>query len=849
MSKLTRRDLLTSSLAASAVAAAGDAAGQTGAAKPPAKQAAAGPAPKLAGKLERERLLLDFGWRFHPGNANDQSKDFDYGGNRGSEETFAKSGGFLAVCNASFDDKAWQKVDLPHDWAVALPFENANPLIAHGAKPLGRNYPETSIGWYRRVFDIPADDTGRRFTIDFDGVFRRAMVIFNGHYLGENFSGYAPFSYDVTDFVNFGSPNVLVVRVDATLNEGWFYEGAGIYRHVWLNKTSPVHVAQWGTFVRSEVKAGAATVTVTTEVQNETDEARMCQVASTIVDAKGKVIGKAAPVGASIPPRGSREIEQRIAVANPALWSIEEPNLYTMQTAVETGGAVTDRCETSFGIRTLAFDADKGFFLNGKHVQIKGTCNHQDHGGVGAAVPDRVNAYRVERLKEMCSNGIRTSHNPPTTELLDACDKLGMLVMDETRMMDSSPEGLSQLERLIRRDRNHPCVFIWSLGNEEREQGSERGKRIVTTMKRLARKLDPSRLVTVAQNGGYGPAGISTVVDVGGFNYNERSVDGLHKSFPKLPLFGSETASTVCTRGWYAGGDASKLSNSTESREASYVSAYDANRPGWASLTEVWWKFYDERPFLAGGFAWTGFDYRGEPTPFGWPCVNSHFGILDMCGFPKDNFYYYTAWWGSKPSLHVFPHWNWNGKEGQNIDVWVHSNLDRVELFLNGQSLGSQSVVKNTHLAWKVKYAPGTLEARGYKGSQVALTEKRETTGPAAKIVLRPDRATIDANGEDCSMVTVEIQDAQGRVVPTAENEVTFQVSGAGALIGLCNGNPTDHEIDKSTKRKAFAGLAMAIVQAGKQVGDLRIEASSAGLAGATVMVACQAAKARPALA
>jgi beta-galactosidase len=444
---------------------------------------------------------------------------------------------------------------------------------------------------------------------------------------------------------------------------------------------------------------------------------------------------------------------------------------------------------------------------------------------------------------------VMPSHNPPTPELLDACDKLGMLVMDETRMMDSSPEGLSQLERFIRRDRNHPCVFLWSLGNEEREQGSVRGKRIVSTMKRLVRKLDPTRPVTVGQNGGFSPDGVASVVDVIGFNYNERSVENLHKNFPKRPLIGTETASTVCTRGWYAGGDASKLSESAESRESSYVSAYDANRPRWASLTETWWKFYDERPFLAGGFAWTGFDYRGEPTPFGWPCVNSHFGILDMCGFPKDNFYYYKAWWGSEPVLHLFPHWNWEGKEGQDIDVWVHSNLDRVDLFLNGQSLGAQTVVKNTHLAWKVKYAPGTLEARGYKNNAMSLTVRRETVGPAAKIALRPDRARIDANGEDISMVTVEIQDAQGRVVPTAGNEVSFQVSGAGAPIGLCNGNPTDHEIDKSTRRKGFAGLAMAIVQAGKQPGDLRIEASSPGLAAASIVVVCQSAKPRPALA
>ena len=495
---MTRRDLLTSSLAASALAA-GEAAGQTGAAQPPAKQASAAPASKLAGKLERERLLLDFGWRFHLGNANDESKDFDYGGTSRAAEAFAKSGGFLPVCNANFDDKAWQKVDLPHDWAVALPFENASPLIAHGAKPLGRNYPETSIGWYRRVFDIPADDAGRRFVLDFDGVFRHAMVMFNGHYLGENFSGYAPFFYDVTDFMNFGAPNVLVVRVDATLNEGWFYEGAGIYRHVWLTKTSPVHVAHWGAFVRSEVKPGAATVTVTTEVQNESGEARMCQVASTIVDAKGKVIGKSAPAGANIPAGGSREIEQRIAVANPALWSIEDPNLYTMQTAVDTGGAVVDRCETTFGIRTMRFRSGQGLL---PQRQARPDQGHVQPPGPRAASarrsPTGCSYYRVEQLKEMGSNGLPHVAQPAHPGAARRLRPAGHAGDGRNPHDGFQPRRAEPVERLIRRDRNHPCVFIWSLGNEEREQGTERGKRIVTTMKRLAKKLDPTRPVTVA---------------------------------------------------------------------------------------------------------------------------------------------------------------------------------------------------------------------------------------------------------------------------------------------------------------------------------------------------------------
>jgi beta-galactosidase len=590
----------------------------------------------LTENFERERLLLDRGWRFHFGHAYDQAKDFEYGGSARAAQTFAKPGSFPPVCEANFDDSVWTKVDLPHDWAVGLPFVNSPALVAHGSKPLGRPYPDTSIGWYRRVLDVPAGDFGRRLTLEFDGVFRNSMVMFNGYYLGENFSGYAPFRYDVTDFVNYGAKNVLVVRVDATLNEGWFYEGAGIYRHVWLTKTSPVHVAHWGTFVRSQVGPGGATILITTEIDNETVTAKPCQVVSTVVDGKGKTLATARSLAAAVPASGRRAVEQQVVVAKPALWSPDEPNMYRLATEVVTGGKVVDRYETPFGIRTFRFDAEKGFCLNGKALKIKGTCNHQDHGGVGSALPDRLHSYRIEKLKEMGSNGWRSSHNHPTSELLDACDRLGMLFVDETRMFSSNPEGFSQLERLIRRDRNHPCVFLWCVGNEEREQSVERGMRIAASMRRFAKTLDPTRPVTVAQNQDFGK-GVSLAVDVQGCNYREEQIDGFHKNFPKQPMIGTETASIVSTRGIYE-----------TDREKGYVGAFDSkisNR--WPGAAEDWWKIYAERAFLSGAFAWTGFDYRGEPTPYGWPCISSHFGMLDMCGFAKDNCYYYKAWWGT----------------------------------------------------------------------------------------------------------------------------------------------------------------------------------------------------------
>ncbi len=662
MPKWTRRGLLKAGLAASAGTATGKTAlswsslaGSERAEHALAEQNGVRDSepldPSISSSL-RERLLLDFGWRFHLGHAADPEKDFGFGG-QDRELIFAKTGGFPKATQLDFDDSNWRTIDLPHDWAVELPFKNGPELPEHGGKPLGRDYPETSVGWYRRVFDLPASDSGKRIALEFDGVFRNAILIFNGCYIGENLSGYVPFRFDVTDFANFGGWNVLAVRVDATLGEGWFYEGAGIYRHVWLTKTAPVHVVQWGTFIRSQLQGTTAALFVSTEIQNESEQEKLCRVISRVVDEEGQTVGSAKADARKVPAQESATFVAQTNVENPLLWSLEKPDLYRLITTVQAEGSVADQTETTFGIRTIRFDPDKGFCLNDKPVKIKGTCNHQDHAGVGAALPDRLQGYRIECLKEMGSNAYRTSHNPPTPELLDACDRLGMLVMDETRMMSSTPEGLSQLERMIRRDRNHPSVVIWSLGNEEWEQGSPRGARIVATMKRLARNLDPTRPVTLAMNGGWGK-GASHVVDVQGFNYAGMGGDGgphtgehidqFHKAFPGLPTIGTETASAYSTRGIY-----------TNEKEKGYVSAYDVNYPGYTLSSEGWWKVFDEREFLAGGFAWTGFDYRGEPSPYSWPCISSHFGAMDTCGFPKDNYFYYQAWWDRNPCCISFP--------------------------------------------------------------------------------------------------------------------------------------------------------------------------------------------------
>ena len=840
MDQWTRRDVVKTGLAASLGAMAMPAEILRGPTPPGGD--GGGEAPR-AGVAEsaavRERLLLDRGWRFHLGHADDPQQDFGYGGDRAQEfSEYGKTGEFMhEPTKPDFDVSGWREVDLPHDWVVELPFENAAPLYNQGFKPIGRGYPATSIGWYRRTFEVPASDHGRRLSLEFDGVFRDSLVALNGIYLGRNLSGYSPFRFDVTELANYGGANVLVVRCDATEHEGWFYEGAGIYRHVWLVKTAPVHVPQWGTFVASEVANGVATLTVTTQVENEAGEAPVCRVRSTVTDPAGRVVATAATAPARLVAWSGRELVQRLTVRAPQLWSVETPRLYRLTTVVEAGGVAVDRCETSFGIRTVHFDPDRGFLLNGQRVELKGTCNHQDHAGVGSALPDSLQAYRVGRLKAMGSNAYRTSHNPPTVELLDACDRQGMLVLDENRMMSSSEEGLSQLSRLIRRDRNHPCVIAWSIGNEEWfVQGAERGALIAAAMKRLARKLDPTRLVTEAMNGDWGK-GLSDVVDIQGFNYFPGDIDAYHVAHPHQPTMGTETASTVSTRGIY-----------TNDPARGYLSAYDLNFPPWAATAEHWWSYYDARPFLAGGFVWTGFDYRGEPTPYKWPCINSHFGIMDTCGFEKDNFYYYQAWWGGAPVLHLFPHWNWAGKEGQDIEVWCHSNVERVELFLNGASLGVQGVQKDKHLMWKVPYAPGVLEARGSRGGQVVLTAKRETTGAPARVQLLADREAISADGEDVAVVEVRVLDAEGRAVQVADDLVTFHVSGPARLIGVGNGDPSSHEPDKGDSRRAFNGRCMAIVQATLQPGEIRVEGMAPGLAAGVAVIRGQSASARPAV-
>lgn len=776
----------------------------------------------------RARTNFDGGWRFAFGHPSDAAKDFNHG--TGYFSYFAKAGNGDGPADPKFDASAWREVDLPHDWAVEAPFDGRGSH-SHGYKAIGRNFPERSVGWYRKTFAVPASDLGRRVALEFDGVHRDSQVWVNGFFLGRQHSGSTSFRYDITDYLNYGGENVVAVRVDVTMEEGWYYEGAGIYRHVWLTKTAPLHVAHWGTFVSTEVREdfSSADVLARATVANDGTAAAQFQLEQTVLAPDGSVLAAKTLPDLRVGPGEQTEFSVTLPIAHPHLWSIEQPTLHRLVTLVrDTAGAVVDRYETPFGIRTLRWDANAGFFLNGKHVLLKGTNNHQDHAGVGVAVPDALWDFRVRRLKEFGSNAYRCSHHPPAPELLDACDRLGMLVLDENRIMGINPEQLAPLEAMIRRDRNHPSVILWSVGNEEwRIEGNELGARLTASMQTVARRLDPTRRTTVAISGGWG-AGSSTTADVMGYNYfTHGSTDDQHAKFPNQPSVGTEETTDQSTRGVYF-----------DDKARAHQTPPAKGDSGGNVL--IGWQHFAARPYLAGLFYWTGFDYRGESNPFGFPAVSSQYGIMDTCGFPKDQYYFLKSWWTDEPVLHVFPHWNWSDKIGQELKVGSYSNHEAVELFLNGVSLGKKEMPRNGRLEWQVVYQPGALEARGYRGGQVVQTTRIETTGAPAKLVLTPDRTSIAADGADVVVFAVSSVDAQGRHVPTASQLVKFAVTG-GRIIGVGNGDPSCHESDVGRERSLFNGYAQVIVQSTHAAGPLKLTAQADGLAPAEAVVETQA--------
>jgi beta-galactosidase len=785
---------------------------------------------------KRTRENFDFSWQFHIGDIA-MKRVVKVGGQGGITDINVKVVttkdtviDYTDVKSATvYNPSDWKEVNLPHDWAVEGTFVHDNSL---GSQPAVSGYLPTGVGFYRKEFEIPESDKGGKISIEFDGIFRNSTVWVNGHLIGNHQSGYIPSFYDLTDVLRYGNEgrNVILVKVDAREYEGWWYEGCGIYRHVWLTKTDRLHIDRFGTYVTTPtVSSGEAVVSVKTMLKNEYKTAKNVTLVSKIVDNKGVVLDTKTS-SQSISPFTEAEISQTGVIQKPLLWSPETPNLYKVLTEVAEYGNVIDTYETTFGVRTIEINRN-GVFLNGKLYPVKGTCNHQDFAGIGVALPDKINEYKIKLLKEMESNGYRCSHHPPTPELLDICDRLGMLVLDENRYLSSSEEGLKDLTTMLYRDRNHPSIFMWSMENEEAIQGTVMGARILETLVATTHKIDPSRKVTAAMNHARNDGGYADVLDVVGYNYGDKQLAYVkdHEKYPNRVIFCTEGTSYVSTRGEY---------------ENSWGKGYASNsiiwQPDWGPYPGEDWADIVKYPYLGGLFVWTGFDYRGEPTPFGWPCVSSHFGFIDICGFPKDGYYAYKAAWTNEPVVHIFPHWNWPGKEGDSIKVHCYTNCEEVELFLNGKSVGKQKAIPYKKLIWGLVYKPGKLEAKGYKGGKLVTKDVVETTSAPSQVALNSDVTTLKADGCDVAVIRVTIKDDKGRVVPTANNLVKFSIEGSGKIIGTGNGNPTSHEPDKASQRMAFNGYCLVLVQSEKQAGEFRLKASSDNLKGTEVVISAK---------
>lgn len=776
----------------------------------------------------RQVLSLDAAWRFHLGEIDPPLPNTHLAAYMLNKAGYARGG-----AKAAWDDSDWRVVDLPHDWSVEGSFSPDHHVDA-GFLPRG-------VGWYRRHFVLDDADRGRHLAITFDGVATHCTVYVNGHLLHRNFCGYTPFAIDISDVARFGEDdvNMIAVRVDATYAQGWWYEGAGIYRHVWLTKASPLHIVADGVYVRPERKAGGRWDThVETTLQNSSDDPINCAVICAFAGRDWHAVE-------TVPPRTTRTLRHMIVVSKPELWSLASPRLHELNTRVVARDQIVDTVTTRFGFRTIRFDAGDGFFLNHEPLKLKGTCNHQDHAGVGVAVPDSIHEFRIRRLKEMGCNVYRAAHHPPARALLEACDRLGMLVMDENRNFGSSPEHLAQLRAMVRRDRNHPSVILWSICNEEAIQGTPIAANIARAMTAEVKRLDPSRPVMAAVSGGIlNDDGLAAAMPFVGINYQLPVNDQFHAKHPRVPVVAAETHCVLSTRGTY------------ETDPSKHVFAsYDADTAPWGATARETWRFVAARPYLAGLFAWTGFDYRGEPTPHAWPCVSSQFGMLDLCGFEKDAFFLHKAFFtgrAGQPFVHILPHWNWTGRGGEPIHVRACTNCDAVELFLNGESLGRQVVDPIEMAEWQVPYRPGVLTAQGYRDGQAAADARIDTTGPAVALGLevhpsaRVDR--ISADGHFAIPITVFALDARGRRVPTAEPHATFALDGPGRIIGVGNGDPTSHEPNRAMSRTLFRGLAQAIVQTTTTPGTVTLRATAPGLASAVLALESTAVPARPSL-
>ncbi len=772
-----------------------------------------------------------------------------------------------------FNDSAWPRVRLPHDWAIAGPFDpSLNPHT--GALPI------SGVGWYRKSFALPIDAEDRYYSIEFDGVMANSRVWLNGHELGGRPYGYIGFAFDLTPYLRFGgAPNVLAVRLAPESNSSRWYPGAGIYRNVWLENTGPVHVARWGTYVTTpQVSEGTAVVAVTTEVRNELASATRTSVRSTILDERGHRAARG-EVQMDLPAASGGTVATHLLVLRPQRWDVERPRLYTLVTELLAGTTVVDRYLTTFGIRTIAFDRERGFLLNGRPLKLHGVCLHHDLGALGAAVNRRATQRQLQIMKAAGVNAIRTSHNPPSPELLEFADKLGLVVIDEAFDMwrvAKVPNGYSKyfdewserdLRDMARRDRNHPSVIMWSIGNEIPEQKDPDGWKQARRLTGFFHQEDPTRPTTSAFNNWEDAIRnkLADEVDIPGFNYRPSRYQAIRKEHPNWIIYGSETASCVSSRGTYH-----LPLEKYEKHPSLQISSYDIIAPPWAYCPDVEFAAQEATPGLLGEFVWTGFDYLGEPTPYfggdddnshDWPARSSYFGMVDLAGFPKDRYYLYQSVWSKKPMVHVLPHWNWPGHEGQDIPVMVYSNAEEVELSLNGVSLGRKKTFSETielpvgadvsdtgrfqskyRLLWQVPFEPGTLTAVAFRGGKAVARAEVRTAGAPARIRLQADRRTIAADGDDLSFITVRVEDKDGNLCPLADNLVNFRVTGAGSIAAVDNGNPATVESFQADHRKAFNGLALLIVRSHEsQPGTIHITASGEGLAGAHLQVIAQA--------
>lgn len=800
---MRRRDFFQGS----ALLALGALAPQLTRAAPTSDLPATWPEPPPLVPPERGARLLEQAWRFHLGDVPMPKLR----GHRVSYDA-TKAGGAIGAAAAIYDDAEWRQLDLPHDWAIERPPSNYENLA--------QGYRERGYGWYRRSFHLEENLRGRYLELQFGAIATNATIWFNGIEVAHSWSGSSAIYIDLTAGALFGGAlNTIAIRVDAERIEGWWYEGAGPYRHVWLIDRAPVHIVTDGVHADPRLGSdGRWRVPVVATLHSIEEKPAELQVMAELLDGAGRALASQTAT-VTVAPLGRTPAKLEIGGIAPLLWSVDEPNLYTVRTRVLRDGRTLDERVTPCGFRTLRFDPEQGFFLNGKHLKIKGVCIHQDHAGVGVAVPDALAWWRVQRLKEMGCNAIRFSHNATDTALLDACDRLGLLVMDENRLFNVSPDYLEQLEWLVRRDRNRPSVFLWSVFNEEPMQATQGGYEMVRRAAAAVKALDDSRLVTAAMSGGmFTPVNVSQAVDVVGFNYQQASYDQFHREHPTLPLISSEDTSAFMVRGEW------------KTDEAAHIKAEDdAQHALWGGSHRRAWKEIATRPFVAGAFVWTGYDYHGEPTPYDWPSTSSQFGVLDLCGFAKSAFHIRRAQWLDEPVLQILPHWNRSA--GETIKVLIATNLDRVELLLNGASVSDGPVDRYEMIAFDVPFAPGRLEARGWRGGKLVATHAVETTGLPTRLRLTPARTRLRGDGADALPVTIEALDARGRRVPTADLRVDLTVAG-GRLIGVGNGNPNSLASGKESHVDLFNGLAQAILQSERGGHDrLTLAAASSGLA------------------